>query len=214
MRAGRWIESSTSSKSLITGNVRIEESRKEMRNNPGAPSPPANATTFCFHPLRFAGKLPSSVRGCLSLPEGASGNDGGKFSCSRKSLAAVQHFIDGARQARQVALLNDEGWREVDDIAEWFDPASFFNKTCPELERISRAIHLNYADRALDADFFHSRRALAGAQFVFQLRFNHGHLPQPRFALEQIERSVSGRATQWIGHIRRSVHQCGVRIIG
>src|SRR5271154_3327879 len=83
MRAGRCTQSSISSKSLITGNVRTEESRKEMRNNPGAPRPPAKATTFCFHPLRFAGKLASSVSECLSLPEGARGNDGGKIQVAR-----------------------------------------------------------------------------------------------------------------------------------
>jgi hypothetical protein len=45
-----------SSRSLITGNVSTEESRKEIRKSPGAPSPVANATTFCFHPLKFDGK--------------------------------------------------------------------------------------------------------------------------------------------------------------
>src|SRR6267143_6966418 len=56
MRAGRWMDSSISSRSLITGNVSTEESRKEMRKSPGAPSPVANATIFCFHPLKFDGK--------------------------------------------------------------------------------------------------------------------------------------------------------------
>ena len=36
---------------MITGNVSTEESRNEIRNSPGAPSPPANATIFSFHPL-------------------------------------------------------------------------------------------------------------------------------------------------------------------
>jgi hypothetical protein len=39
---------------LITGNVSTDESRNEMRKSPGAPSPLANATTFCFHPFKFA----------------------------------------------------------------------------------------------------------------------------------------------------------------
>src|SRR5882762_4461633 len=50
------MDSSINSKSLITGNVSTEESRKEIRKSPGAPSPVANATTFCFHPLKFDGK--------------------------------------------------------------------------------------------------------------------------------------------------------------
>src|SRR5229473_3512200 len=53
MRAGCWMESSTNSKSLITGKVRTDESRNEIRNSPGAPSVPANATIFCFHPLNL-----------------------------------------------------------------------------------------------------------------------------------------------------------------
>src|SRR5579864_108137 len=35
------------------GNESTEESRKEISSKPGAPSPPANATTFCFQPFRF-----------------------------------------------------------------------------------------------------------------------------------------------------------------
>src|SRR6267378_7874155 len=50
------MDSSISSRSLITGNVSTDESRKEIRKSPGAPSPVANATTFCFHPLKFDGK--------------------------------------------------------------------------------------------------------------------------------------------------------------
>src|SRR6267378_6388233 len=50
------MDSSISSRSLITGNVSTEESKKEIRKSPGAPSPAANVTTFCFHPLKFYGK--------------------------------------------------------------------------------------------------------------------------------------------------------------
>jgi len=62
MRAGRWIESSISSKSLMTGKVSTDESRNEIRNKPGAPSPPAKNTIFCFQPLRFPCKRPASVK--------------------------------------------------------------------------------------------------------------------------------------------------------
>src|SRR6516164_9377053 len=61
MRPGRWMLNSISNKSLITGNVKIEESRKEIRNSPGAPSAPANPTIFCFQPLSGAAKYNSSV---------------------------------------------------------------------------------------------------------------------------------------------------------
>jgi hypothetical protein len=57
MRAGCWMESSISSRSLITGNVSTEESRNEIKNNPGAPNAPANATIFAFHALSFPPKL-------------------------------------------------------------------------------------------------------------------------------------------------------------
>src|ERR1043166_9015692 len=43
------MESCTSNKSLMTGNVSTDESRNEIKNRPGAPSVPANATIFCFH---------------------------------------------------------------------------------------------------------------------------------------------------------------------
>src|SRR5712671_6605551 len=60
IRAGRCMESLMSSRSLIIGNVSTEESRKEIRKSPGAPSPPANAPTFCFHPLKLVAKSNSS----------------------------------------------------------------------------------------------------------------------------------------------------------
>jgi hypothetical protein len=33
----------------MTGKVKTEESRKEIRKSPGAPKLPAKATIFCFH---------------------------------------------------------------------------------------------------------------------------------------------------------------------
>src|SRR5207302_8041924 len=54
------MESWINSRSLMIGNVSTEESRKEIRKSPGAPSPLANATTFCFHPLRLDGTHHSS----------------------------------------------------------------------------------------------------------------------------------------------------------
>ncbi len=53
MRDGFWIESEINSKSLMTGNVSTEESRKEIMKRPGQPRLPANATIFCFQPLRL-----------------------------------------------------------------------------------------------------------------------------------------------------------------
>jgi hypothetical protein len=47
------MESSISKKSLMMGKESTEESRKEMSKSPGAPSPVAKATIFCFQPLRF-----------------------------------------------------------------------------------------------------------------------------------------------------------------
>src|SRR5580692_2511487 len=68
MRAGCSMESSMSRRSLITGKVRMEESRKEMRNSPGAPRVPAKRTIFCFQPDRDADKL-GSLRGRDSVAE-------------------------------------------------------------------------------------------------------------------------------------------------
>src|SRR5262249_47126828 len=63
------MESSISSRSLITGNVSTDESRKEIRNSPGAPRLPAKATIFSFHVCKPAIKRLSlqHVVGFLSL---------------------------------------------------------------------------------------------------------------------------------------------------
>src|SRR5690348_9966026 len=58
IRAGCWMESSISRRSLITGNVRTDESKNEIKNSPGAPSVPANTTIFCFQTLSFPCKTP------------------------------------------------------------------------------------------------------------------------------------------------------------
>src|SRR6266436_6008126 len=86
IRAGRCMESSMSSRSLIIGNVSTEESRKEIRKSPGAPSPPAKATIFCFHPLKLVAKGNSSdllaatcLGGALDLGAGS--------RCHRASIA-------------------------------------------------------------------------------------------------------------------------------
>src|SRR6184192_1096872 len=55
------MDNSISSRSLMIGNVSTEESRNEIRKSPGAPSPPANATIFCFHPFRLVAKRNSSI---------------------------------------------------------------------------------------------------------------------------------------------------------
>src|SRR5262249_2232120 len=67
IRAGCSMESSMSNRSLITGNVSTEESRKEMRNNPGAPNTPAKATIFCFHPIKLGFKKQSFGKSAFSL---------------------------------------------------------------------------------------------------------------------------------------------------
>jgi hypothetical protein len=35
----------------MIGKLRMDESRKEIRRRPGAPSAPANVTNFCFQPV-------------------------------------------------------------------------------------------------------------------------------------------------------------------
>src|ERR1700740_1177221 len=54
--AGCRMDNSINKRSLMTGNVSTEESRKEIRKSPGAPRPPANATIFCFHGIKTDGK--------------------------------------------------------------------------------------------------------------------------------------------------------------
>src|ERR1700688_161657 len=78
--AGRRMESSINNKSLITGNVSTEESRNEIRKSPGAPSPPANATIFCFHAPSFEdNEIPPSKNRVLP-----SRKNGGRHQLLRK----------------------------------------------------------------------------------------------------------------------------------
>src|SRR5712692_1339695 len=79
MRTGCCIASSMRSRSLMIGNERTEESRKDIRSKPGAPSPLAKSTTFCFQALRFGDKPTSSAWSpafCLAqlYPERMRGN--------------------------------------------------------------------------------------------------------------------------------------------
>src|SRR5207245_3939341 len=79
IRAGCWMDNSIRSRALLTGNVSTDESRNEIRKSPGAPSPPANATIFCFHPPKPGGKEFSPVAqlslvGAQIYPERMRGN--------------------------------------------------------------------------------------------------------------------------------------------
>src|ERR1700734_4034976 len=106
MRDGFWIESEISSKSLMTGNVKTEESRNEIMKRPGQPRLPANATIFCFQPLRLlACNDPSGV------------------------LLFSKFVHDGARQLRQISWFDHKRRRQVDHVAKWLDPAAFFDET-------------------------------------------------------------------------------------
>src|SRR5271156_522574 len=60
------MESWMRSRSLMMGKESTEESRKEMRNRPGAPSPLAKAIIFCFHPLRVNATRNSRLQPFLS----------------------------------------------------------------------------------------------------------------------------------------------------
>src|SRR5207244_3953012 len=84
--AGCCMDNSISNKSLMIGNVSTEESRKEIRKSPGAPSPPANATIFCFHPFKLVAKRNSSHPFAAICLGGASdlGADG---RCQRAFIA-------------------------------------------------------------------------------------------------------------------------------
>src|SRR5438477_5509933 len=75
----------------MIGNVSTEESRKEIRKSPGAPSPPANVTIFCFHPFNLVAKRNSSHSSaatclCGALDLGADGR------CQRAAI--VQKLRD------------------------------------------------------------------------------------------------------------------------
>src|SRR5271156_465448 len=53
MRAGWLMHRLMSSRSLMMGKLRTEESKKEIRNRPGAPREPAKTNIFCFQRLNL-----------------------------------------------------------------------------------------------------------------------------------------------------------------
>src|SRR5262250_275748 len=110
MRTGRSMLSSISSKSLITGNVKIEESRKEIRNSPGAPSAPAKATIFCFQPFRDAAKCDSSVDSDVQCNRGLVGGrpplDSRRARLSRSSEQRFNRFRNHVINEVQLSRLD------------------------------------------------------------------------------------------------------------
>src|SRR6266852_5523491 len=109
IRAGCSIDSSISNRSLMTGKVSTEESRKEMRKSPGAPSPLANATTFCFHPLKFickSGSSDSTLATCVGTALDLNEDEGRDAQLLRKGRAVemIHEYLHqrGTVQVRQL----------------------------------------------------------------------------------------------------------------
>src|SRR5438309_366460 len=123
IRAGCCMESSISSRSLMTGNVSTEESRKEIRRSPGAPSPPANATTFCFHPFKLVANRNSSdsmAAICLCLALDLSKPKDAHLQLLRKGRA-IEMIHEDLHQRRPMKIRQLGNLADHPDMAKSFD---------------------------------------------------------------------------------------------
>src|SRR5581483_61527 len=198
IRPGCRIESCTSSKSLITGNVRNEESRNEIKKSPGAPSPVANATSLSFAELNHFGTRIHPVLAGFARPPAS---------------APLHHFHYSPRQPRKLPLLHREGRREINHVAERLDPHALLHKSRSQTGRIENVRHLHNPDRALYPHVPDARQSAARLQIFTQLLFDRRDLLEPRLALEQIQRSIRRGATERVCHEGRPVHQRRAGII-
>lgn len=91
----------------MIGKLRTEESRKEMRKRPGAPSAPAKVTTFCFQPDKGCCKEKTSVRNENQFSRRSNGSEKGFDGFDDYVVHAVE-FVGGDNVGRE----------DVDDVAE------------------------------------------------------------------------------------------------
>src|SRR5580700_6241228 len=102
-------------RSLMIGKESTEESRKEMSRSPGAPSPPANATIFCFQPFRLSDnrnsrRQPLPLEGRNLFPPRVEGN---RSSAIRTISLAESSFVPEQRQGHRSKSLRKRGAVEV-----------------------------------------------------------------------------------------------------
>src|SRR5437870_4095966 len=115
------MDNSISSRSLMIGNVSTEESRNEIRKSPGAPSPPANATIFCFHPFRLVAKRNSSnpcAATCLEMAWVQMSDTRGKLLRESRAIEMIHEDLHKRRavEIRQLGNFSDDP-----HVAEPFD---------------------------------------------------------------------------------------------
>src|SRR5271166_6150946 len=101
------MQSSISSRSLITGNVSTEESRNEIKKRPGAPRAPANAMIFCFQVLSWNDKNEPPRKVEISLTE-----------ARKVSEERFDGFGDYVVYAVELLRLDHVGREDIDDVAE------------------------------------------------------------------------------------------------
>lgn len=71
---------------------------------------------------------------------------------------AAQPVADSAAQPRQVIIADDEGRRQIDDLAHRTDPAPVFRKPLAERPALDRPVEFDDADRAEDTDVDNTRQ--------------------------------------------------------
>lgn len=73
----------------------------------------------------------------------------------------LQPATDSGAELRQVAIADDEGGRQVDDLAHRPDPAPVFREPRAERAPLDRRVEFDDADRTEDADVDNTRQVAA-----------------------------------------------------
>jgi hypothetical protein len=97
----------------MMGNESTEESRKEMRNRPGAPSPPANAIILSFQPLRLRDNRNSRLPPFSTRATASYSRQANTFAAIRTISLADSSSVLEQRQGQHAHLLRKRGAVEV-----------------------------------------------------------------------------------------------------
>src|SRR5215469_3794034 len=205
MRNGCWIANSMSSRSLMTGKVSTEESKNEIRNSPGAPSAPANATIFCFQPLNCACKS-----ACLPHFDGSSDAE---HATSEERLNGFDNHIV---YAMQLVGLNHKRRQDIDHVSEGPQQNTSLDKKSVQLRPHRRQIPRVPGDQ-LDGthrtDLSRVSHLVHPPQFRQPLRIDprdRRNAVEYRFLLENPQARDSRGTSQRISRVRMPVIE-GVR---
>src|SRR6202030_349482 len=103
-------------------------------------------------------------------------------------------------QCPELVLGDGQRRREIDDGAERPDKNAFRNKALPQGVEVVYTIQFDHADGAFDPHVLDAWELATRFETRSQRARDFGDLVEPRLALEQIERRISGGTGERIGH--------------